>query len=156
MQLVETLTEYELERGKPMPSKNHGLIQALLIATFFRFADRYTILSEVALDLEPNPLIPDISVYPRLAIDWVRDEIRMKTPPTLVVEILSPTQAIYELIEKIETYFAAGVQSCWLVQPTLKTIALFTPTMEPHVYTTGDVTDPATGITVNIEEIFRS
>jgi Uma2 family endonuclease len=139
-----------------MPSKNHALVQSILITLFMRYADGYSILSELALDLDGEQTVPDISVYPKLVIDWVRDEIRMTAPPLLIVEILSPTQGILELVEKMEMYFAAGVKSCWLVQPTLKTIALFTPSMEPHVYTTGDITDPVTGITVNIEDIFKS
>jgi hypothetical protein len=27
MEAIETISEYELERGKPMPSTNHGFIQ---------------------------------------------------------------------------------------------------------------------------------
>lgn len=156
MQMVETITEYELERGKPMPSKNHALVQSILIALFMKYAVHYSVLSELSLELDGEPTVPDISVYAKLITDWVHDEIRMTVPPLLVVEILSPTQGMLELVEKMEKYFAAGVQSCWLVQPTVKTIVLFTPAMEPQVYSTGDVIDPVTGITVNIEEIFKA
>jgi Uma2 family endonuclease len=155
MQAIETLSEYELERGKPMPSKNHAIVQTFLIVALSHYAEQYTIMSEVALDLAPRPLTPDVCVYPKLSLDWVHDEVKMSEPPLLVIEILSPKQYMSDLVEKMEIYFAAGVQSGWLVQPTLKSIAVFTPDMQPHVYTGGEVVDPATGITIKLSEIFR-
>jgi Uma2 family endonuclease len=57
-------------------------------------------------------------------------------------------------VEKLEMYFDAGVKSGWLVQPTLRSIAVFTPDMASTVYTSGELTDPALGITINLNEIF--
>lgn len=155
MEAIDAISEYELERGKPMPSKNHALVQTFLIGALLRYVDQYSIMSELSLDLEPRPLTPDISIYSKLPIDWVHDEIKMSQPPLMVIEILSPRQTMQDLIEKIETYFEAGVQSCWLVQPMLQSIAVFTPDMQVKVYTTGEAVDPATKITVKLEEIFR-
>ncbi len=155
MEAIETLSEYEIERGKPMPSKNHAILQTNLIVALSRFADKYSILSELSLELGPHPSIPDISVYPKMAVDWIHDEIRLSEPPLLVVEILSPKQYMSDLVDKIESYFAAGIQSAWLVQPALKSIAVFSPGMESTVYTTGEMHDAALDITINLDEIFQ-
>ena len=73
----------------------------------------------------------------------------------MVVEILSPKQTLDELIQKAETYFEAGVQSCWIVQPVLETIVVLLPGGKPLYHIAGDVTDPVTGVTVQVEEVFR-
>ena len=155
MQAAQALSEYELERGKPMPSKNHSLVQSSLIAHFLHCGDEHSVLSELTLDLPERESTPDISVYPKLPRDWQHDEVKMSEPPPMVVEILPPTQALGELILKADAYFAAGVRSCWIVQPMLETIAVLQPGTKPQVFSSGEVRDPATGITVTVEEIFR-
>lgn len=154
METLEMLSEYELERGKPMPSKNHAIVQTNLILALSRVAAELSVLSELTIDFETGPLTPDICLYPQLEIDWIHDEIRMSEVPLLVVEILSPRQYLSDLTEKMELYFAGGVKSGWLVQPSLKSIAIFTPDMDSTVYTAGEMTDPALGITINLGEIF--
>ena len=159
MQNVATLdvvSQYEQERGKPTPSLNHALVQSLLITTLERtYGNKYTVLSELTLDMEPAAT-PDVCIYPSLSPNWLRDEMRMTDPPLLVVEILSPSQSVDDLLPKIERYFVAGVKSCWLVQPPLQQIAVFTPEAEPEVFTHGPVQDPASGFSVTIEDIFKT
>lgn len=154
MESGKVLTEYERERRKPLPSRNHSIAQALLIGALGCYSDRFTIVSELTLDLKPYPLTPDICIYPPLKIDWIHDKIRMSEPPLLVVEILSLDQDLSDPREKLELYFVAGVKSGWLVQPSLKSIAVFTPDMNSTVFTAGEMTDPALGITINLDEIF--
>ncbi|MBX3059693.1 MAG: Uma2 family endonuclease [Anaerolineae bacterium] len=137
-----------------MPSKNHAIVQTNLILALSKIAADLSVLSELTIDLETGPLTPDICVYPELEVDWIHDEIRMSDLPLLVVEILSPKQYLSDLVEKLELYFAAGVKSGWLVQPSLKSIAVFTPDMTSTVYTAGELTDPALGITINLDDIF--
>ena len=79
----------------------------------------------------------------------------MTEPPLLAIEIISPSQSVDELIPKIERYFAMGVKSCWLVQPPLQQIVVFTPEMETTVFTHGTLQDPATNLSVQIEDIFK-
>jgi Uma2 family endonuclease len=155
METLEMLSEYELERGKPMPSFNHAVVQTRLITILSRIiSGDLLILSELTIELESGPLTPDICIYPDQEVNWVHDKIRMSEPPLLVVEILSPKQYLSDLMEKMELYFAAGVKSGWLVQPSLRSIAVFTPDMDSTVYTSGELTDPALGITINLDEIF--
>ncbi|MBI3958930.1 MAG: Uma2 family endonuclease [Chloroflexi bacterium] len=153
--VLDVVSEYEQEWGKPMPSLNHSLAQSALIVELSRkYGDEYTILSELTLEMYPAAT-PDVAIYPRLSPNWLRDEIRKTQPPLLVVEIISPSQSVDELIPKIERYFEMGVRSCWLVQPPLQQIAVFTPEMQPEVFTRGPVQDPASGFSVNIEDIFK-
>jgi len=148
-------TTYEEERGKPMPSKNHAIVQSYLTGVLFKYRDRLTVLSELSLELDGQPLVPDISVFPKLSVDWHNDEIKLTEPPSLVIEILSPTQPLDDLVRKADVYFAAGVKSCWIVQAALKTIVVLTPDQAPVFHLRGNVVDPGTGIEVFVEEIFQ-
>lgn len=150
----QSVSQYERERGKPMPSKNHSIVQAALIVALHRYSDRYTVLPELSLDLNGRQFVPDVAIYPRLPVDWLHDEIRVTEPPLLVVEILSPQQATHDLVEKFEAYLAAGVGACWLVQPVLRTLVVFLPGTPPQVYTQGAVADAGTEIEVRVEELF--
>ena len=72
--------EYEKQRGKPLPSKNHGIVQSNLIIALGPFRDEFTIVSELSLELEGRPLVPDISVFPKLPVDWHNDEATLTDP----------------------------------------------------------------------------
>lgn len=146
--------QYFYERGKPMPSINHSIIQAFLIGVLLR-DERYTIASELALDLNGWKATPDIVVYPRRTIDWLHDEVRSTEPPLLTIEIVSPSQNVIDLVEKAEKYLANGVQSAWVVQPSLRLISILTNGAQPTTYTSGTLTDIKLGLTLQMEEIFR-
>lgn len=155
MQTTETVSDYERERGKPMPGKLHGFTQSVLIALLMQHRDRYTLFSELTLELDDWQVTPDLSLYPKMTIDFTRDEIRMTEPPLLAVEIASPTQGMQELVDKIRRLLEAGVRSCWLVQPMLQTITVFSGTMEPRTYSQGPIQDAALDIEISADDVFR-
>ena len=67
-----------------------------------------------------------------------------------MIEILSAGQTLEDLIAKADAYFEGGVQSCWIVQPVLETIAVLVPGEKPTIHGTGELNDPATAITVKV------
>ena len=74
---------YEQERGKPMPSKNHGIVQMNLGIEFAKHQD-YRTLSELSLELNGRPFTPDLSVYPRQPANF-RHETRRITRSCFVL-----------------------------------------------------------------------
>lgn len=157
LEAQRTLSQYELERGKPMPSKNHSKIEARLsFALISRYDEKYDILSEISLDLTSGKANPDLAIYPISQDDWERDEVKMTTPPITTIEILSPTQPLNDLVEKIrDIYFPAGVKSSWIIIPPLKTVHIFYPDSPTETFTTGVIHDKATGVELRLEEIFK-
>jgi len=61
---------------------------------------------------------------------------------------------IQDLIDKIEFLLDAGVQSCWLVQPPLRTVTVFPGTLDGTTVSSGSVTDPVLDIEVSLKAIF--
>ncbi|MFT5468326.1 MAG: Uma2 family endonuclease [Verrucomicrobiales bacterium] len=150
------LSDYEKERGKPMPSRQHGLVQMQLGGQWITNSD-FQVQSEVTLELAERPnLTPDLSVFPRKTIDWRHDEIRVSEPPIMVVEILSPTQGSFELMQRIDRYFNHGVKSCWVVYPTSRSLTIYTAEGSEKTVTVDDktATDPATGLTADLGIVF--
>jgi Uma2 family endonuclease len=49
----------------------------------------------------------------------------IKGAPDLVIEILSPTTAYYDLREKFRKYEETGVKEYWIVDPELKKIEVY-------------------------------
>jgi Uma2 family endonuclease len=154
METTQERTDYEQERGKPLPSVNHSRLQIRLSVALFEYEPEYTVLSELALELNGKRFTPDLCVYPPLEVNYQEDTVRKTEPPLLAVEIVSPSQSTQDVVDKITDMLDTGVQSCWLVQPTTETVTIFTPGNKPHTVSTGTIQDPATDIEVEISAIF--
>ena len=161
--LTETVTEivelsqYEIERNKPMPSKNHAIVQGNLITELnIRYRKAHSFFSELDIIMPEKPnCVPDIAIYPKLKIDFLDDEIGMTEMPLTAIEIVSPSQSDNDLIKKISRYFNAGVKSCWLVSPAFQAIYVYSEIGKYQFFNTGmTLTDPATGIELSLNEVF--
>jgi len=153
--LASETSDYELERGKPMPSLKHALIQRNLLLLNAGLGADYLALPELSLALDAQKAVPDVSVFPRSALDLSAEQISVTVVPRTAIEILSPTQVIAELLEKAKRYFAAGVQSYWMVVPDLRAVAVFSePGKYRYFYNGQTLTDPATGAEIAISQLF--
>lgn len=155
METVQKETDYEQARDKPLPSRNHGFIQAVITGELLRYRDKYTSFSELTLQLDDLRVTPDLCVYPKMSMNFQEDEVRMTEPPLLAIEIVSPTQSTQEVVDRINDLLEAGVESCWLVQPATETITIFAGDGNPTTVSSGTLRDPATEIEVDVSEIFR-
>lgn len=151
--LAEPKLSYEEERGKPMPSDNHGAVQASLIVELARHA-AYRVYSELTLDVGGVSMTPDISLYPRQGLDLRRDVLRRPDPPLLTVEIFSPRQGMQEVMDKVDAYFRHGVRSCWVIAPPLRDLTIFTTDGGELHFHGGRATDPILGVTVDVDAVF--
>jgi Uma2 family endonuclease len=151
------ISQYELERNKPMPSKNHSIIQSNLIFELkTRYKKTYSFLSEVDILMPEKPnCVPDIAIYPKLTFDFLDDELAMTEMPLTSIEIVSPSQSDNDIIKKINRYFNAGVKSCWFVMPGFQAISVYS-SIGKYEFFTSEMTliDNATGIELPLGDIF--
>ncbi len=149
--------QYQNERGKPMPSLNHAKLQALIAAYFVvNYGDIYDIFTEIEVELLDKRAVPDLAIYPIQATDWESDVIRRTDAPILTIEILSPKQALDDILSKIRTiYFPGGVQSSWVVIPAMRTISVMTLDKKIKSYTEGIVNDEVSGFEIDLNKIFK-
>jgi Uma2 family endonuclease len=111
--------------------------------------------NEVSLELTTGKATPDVAISLLTEDDWFNDEIRVTVPPLSVIEIVSPTQGIDEIKDKImNIYFAAGVKSAWIVIPTLQSVFVLTPDKKIRTFTSGIIKDEVVGIELDMQDIF--
>jgi Uma2 family endonuclease len=159
MDTIELLSSYELERGKPMPSLNHSILQSrLLVALFTGYGKTYSILSELTLQMPDKPdAVPDICIYPTLDIDFLHDRPFLEQMPLTAIEIISPSQSNDDVLAKFERYFKAGVGSGWLVLPSFQAISVYAAIGNYQFFTATDtLTDLTSGIHLPLSEIFAN
>lgn len=140
-----------------MSSRLHSYLQ-IRIGRLLELAyeDQYTIYSELDLRFASGKTRPDLCIFPRTVINWLADEVIVQDVPLTTIEILSPKQNLTELIERIYAkHFPAGVKSVWLVIPPLELITVFLPHQQKINVTNDLLTDPATGLHINLAEVFR-
>jgi Uma2 family endonuclease len=152
------LSDYETERGKPMPSKQHSRLQSR-IANFLMngYSEQFETFTELTLDTPGEKTTPDIALCEPEGADFSHDEIKKQDPPLATIEILSPTQVLQTLLDKTNDYFSFGVQSCWVVVPPLKSIYVFSAPFQFEVFSQGDeLHDTKLDIRMHIDPIFAA
>ena len=63
----------------------------------------------------------------------------LKIAPELVVEVISPTDRWQDMRQKLEEYFAIGVQRVWIVEPDKRDVLVYNASTEMHKYGEGDI-----------------
>ena len=152
--VLERPLSYEEERGKPMPSFNHGLVQMRLGVELSKDKKR-EVLSELTLSILGANYTPDLSVYAKRPVDFRHDTIRMTELPLTAIEIFSPLQGTQEIMDKVNIYLENGIKSCWVVTPPLKNITIYLPDGKQVSASEGAITDPATELSADLGSVFE-
>jgi Uma2 family endonuclease len=121
----------------------------------------YVLSNDTGVVLEESPgtvVGPDVaycveeSKYEEVESDWV------DTPPVLTVEVVSPTDRMSEVNEKIAEYLKAGVKVVWLADPESKTLTVYRADRGHAVLKIGDDLlggDELPGFTCKVADFFR-
>ena len=154
--VVEQLSDYERERGKPMPNLIHGLIQGNIVFELkARYRTDYHIASEVSLATVPDGTTPDVVVYPKFAISYENEPAKRSDAPLVCIEIQSPSQSNEDMVSKTHIYFQFGVKSCWVVLPSLRAVMVFDrPGHYVFFYEDDTLRDPNLGFELPLAAIF--
>ena len=163
LNMIEALEERGEGEFDDMGSHNHSRVQANL-AYLFKRLDKYAVYIELSLDSSSldssifqvkDEIIPDICLYPRRPWSLPRDTLRMTEMPLLVAEILSPRQGTDTIFRKFEAYFALGIRSCWLIEPTAMIVQVYDRPDHKITFGSASVIDEQLDITIPIAEIFE-
>jgi len=134
------------------PSVNHSYVQARLTTLLGNYK-QYSIFTELSIEIEGKEYVPDICVYPKREMDFFHDVIRMTELPLLAIEVLSPSQIMQELVDKIEIYLNTGIKSCWLVTPITCSITVINDKKNSKTFV-DKVIDDKLNISLLLSEIF--
>jgi Uma2 family endonuclease len=160
---------YEVITGvlyvSPPPSIRHQRISIALVGHLLDFlklqslGEVLTAPVGVRLPNQPVPLQPDI-VFVRTERLRIVGEAYVEGAPDLLVEILSPSNWLYDRREKMQAYQEAGVGEYWIVDPRALTIEVYALEQSVYVltgqYGMGEVarSQVLPGFEVSVETIF--
>lgn len=82
----------------------------------------WVILDEPELHLHAHVLVPDLAGWRRERMPQVPDASAFELAPDWVCEVLSPSTAVVDRVQKVPIYAQAGVGHVWLVDPVLQTV----------------------------------
>lgn len=160
--MTELLVESDSEQASDGGSLNHSAIQVNL-AFLLKQLGTFSVYTELSLDTSrldktkykfKEEITPDVCIYPKRGLSRPYDILKMTEMPILAIEILSPKQGVQEIVEKIDAYFALGVRSCWLIDPTTAIVIVYRALDERNVFASGEVIDDMIGIRLPFDEIF--
>jgi Uma2 family endonuclease len=111
------------------PSRVHQEILSVLHFKIYSYIQKrkgeckvFTAPFDVMLEKEPLVIVqPDIMV---ICDKSKLDEKRCNGAPDFVIEIVSPSNAMYDYITKSNLYFQSGVREYWIVDPVRKTVTV--------------------------------
>ncbi|MBC7929653.1 MAG: Uma2 family endonuclease [Rubrivivax sp.] len=160
---------YELIRGEMIvmsPSKPlHGIVCARLAAALINFVEANDLGmafgAETGFVVERNPdsvLGADAAFVSNERLATV-DNFEKFFPfaPDLAIEVLSPSNTVREINEKIALYFAAGSRAVWVFNPKKRTAAVYTSPSESRTLGENDTLDGGDvlpGFSLDLSKLF--
>jgi Uma2 family endonuclease len=78
-------------------------------------------------------------------------------PPDLAVEVISPSDVVREIEERVADYLDAGTRLVWVVNTKRKTVTVSRPGIEPLVLRDGDAiegSDVVPGFRLDVADVF--
>ena len=103
---------------RAMPAYDHAEWQKILITWFANHEREWGIraLPELRVQVDPNEFrIPDVTILARTA---PREQI-ITHPPLAVFEILSPSDTMKGMLDKLEAYQRMGIPAIWVIDPQI-------------------------------------
>ena len=163
--LESDLEGYEYVKGKliPMPptSGEHGDISMSLVVFLGPYVYEnqlgrvYT--SDTGFQIGDRVLMPDIAFVSAARLPEDRRNA-FAIPPDLAVEVVSPTDAQFRVVEKALTYLSAGTQLVWVIEPIAKTVTVYRSETNIKVLTredTLDGEDVVEGFSCKVSQLFE-
>lgn len=158
---------HELIRGEliqmPPASHLHSLIAAWIVTLLNLHVRSHHLGHVTGADggyvLSRNP---DIVVAPDaafVAADRLPEEIPtyLELAPDLAVEVVSPSDRMYDVTDKVNLYLNAGTQLVWVVQPKLQSVTVHYPDCTTKTFTAAeslDGGDVLPGFQLSLAELF--
>lgn len=116
----------------PSPSTKHQRISSILqikMGIYLQGKNCEVFSAPYDIELKKQDIDGTKIVIPDLSIICDKSgftETKYVGVPTLIVEILSPSNQSHDLITKLNLYMKYGVQEYWIINPMLESITIYT------------------------------
>ena len=163
----ETDRQYELVNGIPKEKGPESMEHSYIAANLTGEIRAFVKLHKLGIALESsatyrmsggNNRKPDVSF---VAKDRLPEKRLTTKPfdgaPDLAVEVISPTDIWWEILEKLNQYFSSGCRLVWLISPPDQTVLVYRADRRSHFLQVGDSLDGEEvipGFTMPVAELF--
>jgi Uma2 family endonuclease len=159
---------FEVVKGKRV-EKHMGLIENLIASLLFerlapfcreRQLGRAVMETPFAIPGSGNDRKPDVAFvsYQTWAVNRPIPRVNAWVAiPDLIVEVISPTDKAFDVIEKVQEYFAGGVRQVWQVYSNVEQVQIFDSPTSVRILTRADelIGDPVVpGFRMALAELF--
>lgn len=142
----------ELSRGRlvrePRPGAEHGWLAGRLVRLLGSHAEERQLgfaVTETGFLLAENPPTirgPDAAFIAKERLSGKEIPAGFWTvPPSLAVEVVSPSNTVGEIQEKVLDYLEAGTELVWVVDPRTRVVTVWRPPAKARVVRQGEVVD---------------
>ena len=159
---------HELIRGEvltmPPPQSEHGrIVNNINIPLGAHVKKRQlgiVFAAETGFLLETDPdtvRAPDVSFVSRSRLPSGKLTGYFEGAPDFLVEVLSPSDTVFAVEDKIDAWLAAGAKLIWLVNPRNETVTAYRPGRPSELFDKArilDASDIVDGFTLTTSEVF--
>lgn len=156
----------ELVRGElvrePRPGPRHGRTQARLAERLNAYVEKEglgAVFTDVGVEIPGQPRTvrgPDLAFYVSDRLPDPLPDGFLDAAPDLAVEIVSPSNSVSELLDKVTEYLQAGTHLGWVVDPGSRTATVYRSRDDIRILTEEESLDGAEvvpGFRVTVSEI---
>ncbi len=163
----ETDKQYELVDGIPKEKGPEGMEHSYIAATLAGEIRTHVKSQKLGIVLESsasyrmsegNTRKPDVSFVAKDRLSEKRLSTKpFEGAPDLAVEVISPTDIWWEILKKLNQYFASGCRLVWLISPPDQTVLVYRADRPSHFLQIGDSLDGedvVPGFAIPVAELF--
>ena len=150
------------------PSIKHQRVSQKLsfeLQTYFKYKDCEVFTAPIDIVLKDQNITDIKKVIPDLVVICEKsgfNENNYTGVPTLIIEILSPSNQAHDLVTKLNLYQKFGVKEYWIVNPKLNSVHIYTLDENGMYEETGifkgkEIAESTIfkGLSVNLENVFE-
>jgi Uma2 family endonuclease len=163
--LANDYESYEYVKGElvpmSMPTMEHGKISSNIhfLLSFHVRQQKLgeTYIAETTFQTGESGRKPDVAF---VSNGRIPENIRQASPipPDLAVEVVSPSDKVYDVLEKVLEYLDAGTQMVWVIEPIFKTVTVYRSPNNIKILTFNDILtgeEVVEGFQCAVAEIFE-
>ncbi|HIE26161.1 TPA: Uma2 family endonuclease [Candidatus Poribacteria bacterium] len=163
--LTNDYESYEYFKGElvPMsiPTMEHGVISANIVTLLNNHVRQHQLgriyTAETTFQVGESGRKPDVAFVSQARIP---ENARQASPipPDLAIEVVSPSDKVYDVQEKTLEYLDAGTRMVWVIEPIAKTVTVYRSPNDIKTLTINDTLtgeDVVEGFQCAVSEVFE-
>jgi len=143
--LANDYSSYEYAKGElvPMsfPTMEHGEISTNIVTLLNNYVRQHQLgriyTAETTFQVGESGRKPDVAFVSQERLPENKRQAS-QSPPDLAIEVVSPSDTVYNVLEKVLEYLDAGTQMLWVIEPIIKTVTVYRSRSEIKIFTQND------------------